>query len=163
MGRTEKKILGKNAAKIIEVLKSAYWDEMRIFHYFWYVGINMEGIGLVTYVTALKTQATGELTHAELLADGISELGEGAPSNPAEWAMYSSIGPLDLSKHLRLRAALEHAMLFEGKAVENDNNLAKKALALGDYVTYNLATTILADEVKDEQHTEDILQSLEVK
>ena len=163
MGRTEKKILGKNAVEITRFLKSAYCDELRIFHYFWYVSINMEGIGLVTYAAALKTQATGELTHAELLADRISELGDRAPSNPAEWAKYSTIGPLDPAKHLTLRAALERAMQFEGKAVENYNSLAKKALALGDYVTYNLATTILADEVKDEQHTEDILKSLEVR
>ena len=47
--------------------------------------------------------------------------------------------------------------------MENYNALAKKALDLDDFVTYNLATTILADEVKDEQHTEDILESLEVK
>ena len=130
MGRTEKKILGKNAAKIIEVLKRAYCDE---------------------------------LTHAELLTDRISELGDRAPSNPAEWAKYSSIGPLGRAKYLTRRAALERAMHFGGKAVENYNNLAKKALALGDYVTYNLATTILTHEVKDEQNTEDILKSLEVK
>src|SRR5581483_9005792 len=149
MGRTEKKLLGKNADVIIEILKKAYCDEMHIFHYFWYVSINMEGIGLVTYATALKTQATGELMHAELLSNRISELGGRAPIDPA--------------KHLTLRAALERATQFEGKAVENYNSLAKKALELGDFVTYNLATTILADEVKDEQHTEDILKSLEVK
>ena len=57
MGRTEKKIFGKNAAKIIEVLKSTYCNEMSIFHYFWYAGINIEGIGLVTYAAALKTRA----------------------------------------------------------------------------------------------------------
>ncbi len=163
MGRTEKKILGKNAATIIELLKKAYCDEMRIFHYFWYVSINMEGIGLVTYAAALKTQATGELAHAELLANRISELGDRAPSNPAEWEKYSTIGPLDPEKHLKLRSALERALEFEGKAVENYNNLAKTALELGDFVTYNMATTILGDEVKDEQHTEDVLKSLEVK
>jgi bacterioferritin len=159
VGRTEKKLLGKNASVIIEILKKAYSDEMRIFHYFWYVGINMEGIGLVTYAQALKMQATGELMHAELLANRISELGAKAPSNPSEWERLSTIGPLDPAKHLTLRPALE----FEGKAVGNYNALAKKALELGDFVTYNLATTILADKVKDEQHTEDVLISLEVK
>jgi bacterioferritin len=163
MGRTEKKLLGNNAVIIIDVLKKAYCDEMRIFHFFWYVGINMEGIGLVTYAAALKTQATGELGHAELLADRISELGDIAPSDPAEWNALSTIGPLDPAKHLTLRSALERALEFEGKAVENYNGLAKKALELADYVTYNLATTILADEVKDEQHTEDVLKSLEVR
>ncbi len=163
MGKTEKKLLGKNAPVIIEILKKAYCDELRIFHYFWYVGINMEGIGLVTHAAALKTQATGELAHAELLADRISELGDIAPSDPSEWKQYSTIGPLDPAKHLTLRAALERSLEFEGKAVENYNGLAKKALELGDYVTYNLASTIMADEVKDEQHTEDVLKSLEVR
>ena len=163
MGRTEKKIFGKNAAKIIEVLKSTYCNEMSIFHYFWYAGINIEGIGLVTYAAALKTRATGELTHAELVADTTSELGGGAPSNPAEWAKYSSIARLDRGKHPTLRAALKRALQFEGKAVENYNSLAKKAVALSEYVTFNLAATILADEVKEEQHREDILKLLEVK
>jgi len=161
MGRTEKKLLGKDAAAIVDLMKKAYCDEMRIFHYFWYVGINMEGIGLVTYVAALKTQATAELMHGELLANRISELGDRAPSDPAIWIKYSTIGSLDPAQHLTLRTALERALEFEGKAVENYHNLAKKSLERGDFVTYNLATTILADEVKDEQHTEDVLKSLE--
>ncbi|HEY7506941.1 MAG TPA: ferritin-like domain-containing protein, partial [Nitrososphaera sp.] len=124
MGRTEKRLLGKNAAAINEIMKKAYCDEMRIFHYFWYVGINMEGIGLVTYAAALKTQATGELLHAELLANRISELGDRAPSDPGEWKQYSTIGSLDPAKHLTSRAALDRALEFEGKAVENYNSLA---------------------------------------
>jgi len=59
---------------------------------------------------------------------------------------------------------LEKAFEFEGRTVQNyNNNKAKRALEINDFVTYNLATTILADEVKDEQHTEDILKDLEVK
>lgn len=163
MGKTEIKLLGENVQRIVSFLKKAYCDEMQIFHYFWYVGINMEGIGLVTYATQLKTQATGELTHAELLADRIAELGDKAPSDPAEWKNYSTIGSLDPVKHLTLRSALERAVEFEGKAVENYSNLVKEATNVNDYVTRRLAETILADEVKDEQHTEDILQHLEVK
>ena len=163
MGRTEKNILGKNASVIIDLLKKAYCDEMQIFHYFWYIGINMEGIGLVTYAPALKIQATGELTHAELLSNRISELGDKAPSDPGMWKTQGNIGILDPVQYLTLRAALEKGLEFEGKAVENYNIIAKKALEYNDFVTYNLATQILADEVKDEQHTEDVLKNLEVK
>jgi bacterioferritin len=164
MGRTEKNILNKeNTSVIVNLLKKAYCDEMQIFHYFWYIGINMEGIGLVTYAPTLKTQATAELTHAELLSNRISELGEKSPSDPAVWKIQGNIGPLDPSQYLTLRAALEKGLEFEGKAVENYNRIAKKALEINDFVTYNLATTILADEVKDEQHTEDVLKNLEVK
>src|ERR671933_619129 len=163
MGRTEKNILGKNARVIIDLLKKALWDEMRILDCFWYIGIYMEGIGLVTYAPALKTQATGELTHAELLSNRISELGDKAPSDPAVWKTQGNIGILDPVQCLTLRAALEKGLEFEGKAVENYNSIAKKALEYNDFVTYNLATQILADEVKDEQHTEDVLKNLEVK
>ena len=163
MARTEKRILGEKSKEIVDLLKKAYCDEMQIFHFFWYVGINMEGIGLVTYATSLKTQATGELTHGELLSNRISELEDKAPSNPPEWGTMSNIGSLDPLKHLTLRSALDKALEFEGKAVQNYNNIAKRALELSDFVTYNLATTILADEVKDEQHTEDVLKGLEVK
>ena len=69
---------------MVDLLKKAYCDEMLIFHFFWYVGINMEGIGLVTYASSLKTQSMGELTHAELLSNRISELEDKAPSIPLE-------------------------------------------------------------------------------
>ena len=163
MARTEKKILGEKSKEIVDLLKKAYCDEMQIFHFFWYVGINMEGIGLVTYASSLKTQAIGELNHGEMLSNRISELEDKAPSDPSEWQRLSNIGTLDPMKHLTLRSALEKALEFEGKAVQNYNNIAKRALELSDFVTYNLATTILADEVKDEQHTEDVLKGLEVK
>jgi bacterioferritin len=163
MARTEKKILGEKSKEIVDLLKKAYCDEMQIFHFFWYVGINMEGIGLVTYASSLKTQATGELNHGEMLSNRISELEDKAPSDPSEWQRVSNIGTLDPMKHLTLRSALEKALEFEGKAVQNYNNIAKRALESSDFVTYNLATTILADEVKDEQHTEDVLKGLEVR
>ena len=44
----------------------------------------MEGIGLVTYASSLKTQSMGVLTHAELLSNRISELEDKAPNIPSE-------------------------------------------------------------------------------
>jgi ferritin-like protein len=59
--------------------------------------------------------------------------------------------------------AFERAVEFEGKAVEKYSTVVKEATNVNDFVTRRLAETILADEVKDEQHTKDILQHLEVK
>jgi ferritin-like protein len=123
----------------------------------------MEGIWLVTYASFLKTQSMTELTHAELLSNRIYELEHKAPSDPSEWVTVSNIGSLNPIKHLTLKSALEIAFEFEGRAVQNYNNIAKRALEINNFVTHNLATTILADEVKDEQHTEDLLKGLEVK
>ena len=79
------------------------------------------------------------------------------------WKTQFNIGVLDLVQFLTLRTPLEKVLEFKGKAVENYNSITKKVLEYNDFVTYNLATGILADEVKDEQHTEDVLKNLEVK
>jgi bacterioferritin len=123
----------------------------------------MKGIGLLTYADSLKKQAREELMHAELLSNRISELGDEAPSDPSEWKTISNTGSLDPIYHLTLRSVLEKGLEFEGKAVENYNNIVKKASQINDVVTRSVATTILIDEVKDEQHAEDILKELEVK
>jgi ferritin-like protein len=157
-----RKLHSKDEAVIADFLNEVYCDERRIFHYFWCISIHMdEGIGLIItyFLNALKMQTTGELGHKELLANRIQELGDSSQSEPAGWATYSIIGVFDLTKHLTLHLEAERAFEFEGKIVENYNNLAKKTLELGDHVTYNLATTILANQMKDEQ-IEDVLKSL---
>jgi hypothetical protein len=53
---TETNILGDNA-KTIKIREKAYCDEMRIFRYFWYIRMNMEGIGHLAYAPTLKAQA----------------------------------------------------------------------------------------------------------
>jgi ferritin len=69
------------------------------------------------------------------------------------WTLYN----------ITLRSVLEKTLEFETKAVENYNNIVKKASEIDDFVTRNLVTTILAEEVKDEQHVEDVLKILEIK
>ncbi|MFL6361706.1 MAG: ferritin-like domain-containing protein [Nitrososphaeraceae archaeon] len=142
-------------------LQTSPVDEFGIKHV--NIMYNQEEDRFYCLLDALKTQVTGELTHAELLSNRISELGDKAPSDPAIWKTQGNIGILDPVQYLTLRAALEKGLEFEGKAVENYNSIAKKALEYNDFVTYNLATQILADELKDEQHTEDVLKNLEVK
>lgn len=92
----------------------------------------MGGRGLITYANSLKTQATGELIHAELLSNRISELGDEAPSDPSEWKTLGSVGSLDPTYHLTLRSALEKELEFEGKAVENYDNIVKQASEIND-------------------------------
>jgi bacterioferritin (cytochrome b1) len=59
-----------------------------------------------------------------------------------------NVGSLAPAIYLTLRDAIEKGLEFESKAVENYQNIAKKALESNDFVTYRLATTILADEGK---------------
>lgn len=61
---------------------------------------------------------------------------------------------------MALRSTLEKAVEFEGKDLENYSTLVKEATNANDFVTCRLVETISADEVKYEQHAEDILQHL---
>ena len=77
-----------------------------------------------------------------MLSNRISELGDKLPSDPGVWKTDGNVGSLDPAQYLTLRAALEKVAEFEGKAGENYNSIAKKALEVNDFVTYNLATQI---------------------
>ncbi|HYY40744.1 MAG TPA: ferritin-like domain-containing protein [Nitrososphaera sp.] len=152
MSRTERKVLSKSTAVIADFLNKVYCHGRRIFSYFWYVSsLHLVGIGFVTYANALKTQTNGKLEHTELPANRIQELGDSLQSELVGRAKYSVIGLLDPTKHLTLHLEAKRTPEFEDKAVENYNNLAKKTLELGDHVTYDLATTILSNQVKNKQ------------
>ncbi|OLD41521.1 MAG: hypothetical protein AUI60_01340 [Thaumarchaeota archaeon 13_1_40CM_2_39_4] len=82
-----------------------------------------KGMGLVTYTDSLKTQVIGDLMHAQLPSNRISELGDEARSDPSEWKTLSNISSLHPTYHVTLRSVLEKGLEFEGKAVENYNSL----------------------------------------
>ncbi|RMF30512.1 MAG: hypothetical protein D6752_03925 [Candidatus Nitrosothermus koennekii] len=161
MGRSGIEIVGSAKDEIVNMLKQAYADEMLAFHYYWYTSIFMQGLGFVTITNKFKEGAMEELKHAELLADRLNQLGEMTFSNPAEWVKNSHFADVDPSEHLTLKSAVEKAIEIEGKAIKHYNELVKKSKDV-DFVTFELATDILADEVKEEQDFEDILTKLEI-
>ena len=161
MGRSGIEIVGDAKEEIVNMLKSAYADEMLAFHYYWYTSIFMQGLGFVTITNKFKEGAMEELKHAELLADRLNQLGEMAFSSPSEWTKNSHFASIDPSEHLTLKSAVEKAMEIEGEAIKHYNALVKKSKDV-DFVTFELANEILADEVKEEQDLEDILTKLEI-
>ncbi len=161
MGRSGIEIVGNAREEIVNMLKQAYADEMLAFHYYWYTSIFMQGLGFVTITNKFKEGAMEELKHAELLADRLNQLGEMAFSNPSEWVKNSHFANVDPSEHLTLKSAVEKAMEIEGMAIKHYNELVKKSKDV-DFVTFELANEILADEVKEEQDLEDILSKLEI-
>jgi bacterioferritin len=47
MGKIAKEIAGTEVGGTIEMLKKAYGAELSIFHYFWYIAQNIEGLGVL--------------------------------------------------------------------------------------------------------------------
>jgi hypothetical protein len=123
----------------------------------------MKGIGLVTCASSLKKPKLRGTLHTLNYSNPLSELEDIAPSHPSDWETMSNTGSLDPLRSPTLSSALEKAFEFKGKAVQNYNIIARIALEINDFVTCNLAITVLADKVKDEQRTEDVHKGLEVK
>jgi len=161
MGKKGKEIVGSAVNEIIAMLKRAYADEMLAFHFYWYTSIYMQGLGFATLATTFRNNGMGELKHAELLADRLNQLGAAAYSNPAEWIKNSNIGDVNPEEYLTMKSAVQKAMEIAGKVIEHYNVITKKTQH-DDYVTYEIVSEILTEEVKEEQDLEDILTNLEV-
>jgi bacterioferritin len=161
MGKKGKEIVGPIRGEIVNMLKKAYADEMVAFHFYWYTSIYMEGLGFATLTQLYKNSAMGELKHAEMLADRLNQLGEFAFSNPGEWLKNSNVGDVQPEQYLTFKKSVQKAMEIAGIVTEHYNQIMKKVNGV-DFVTYELVSDILAEEVKEEQDLEDILSQLEI-
>jgi bacterioferritin len=121
----------------------------------------MEGLGFATLTQLFKTSAMGELKHAEMLADRLNQLGEAAFSNPAEWLKNCTVGDVDPTQYLTFKKSVQKAMEIASAVVEHYNGIMKKVNGV-DFVTYEIVSDILTEEVKEEQDLEDILSKLEI-
>ncbi len=161
MGKKGKEIVGSARDEIVNMLQAAYANEMVAFHFYWYTSIYMEGLGFATLTTLFKNSAMGELKHAELLADRLNQLGAFATSNPAEWLKNCTVGNVEPKDYLTFKKSVQKAMEIAGNVTEHYNEIMKKVDGV-DYVTYELVSDILTEEVKEEQDLEDILSQLEI-
>ncbi|MGH9909334.1 MAG: ferritin-like domain-containing protein [Nitrososphaerales archaeon] len=160
MGKKGKEIVGSAREEIVNMLKKAYADEMVAFHFYWYTSIYMEGLGFATLTTLFKNNAMGELKHAEMLADRLNQLGAFAFSNPGEWLKNSNVGTVEPEQYLTFKKSVQKAMEIAGIVAEHYNKIMHKVKDV-DFVTYEIVSDILAEEVKEEQDLEDILSQLE--
>lgn len=154
MGTKGRAIVGMNVDKLVEALNRAYASEWLAYYQYWLGAKLIKGPMKDAVAAELTLHATEELGHAVLLADRIIQLGGTPVVHPRDWMSTSPCAydaPVD---------PLVSTLL--------DQNIAGEQCAIGVYkdlmdltkdkdpVTWNLALTILQQEV---EHEED-LQSL---
>lgn len=154
MGTKGRAIVGMNVDKLVEALNRAYASEWLAYYQYWLGAKLIKGPMKDAVAAELTLHATEELGHAVLLADRIIQLGGTPVVHPRDWMSLSPCAydaPVD---------PLVTTLL--------DQNIAGEQCAIGVYkdlmdltkdkdpVTWNLALTILQQEV---EHEED-LQSL---
>jgi bacterioferritin len=100
-------------------------------------------------ITELNQHAADELRHATLISGRILQLGGTPLLSPKDWFTHSNCG-YDAPENFDVLSILEQAIKGEQCAISTYNevlNITREK----DIITYDMVSTILADEVEHEE------------
>lgn len=157
MGKKGREIVTLDVQELIDNLTQGYADEW-MAHYYWMLAAHLvSGPHAPQLAEILKEQSGGELEHANKLAERIIELGGEPPRHFSELTEKARIPPLQMPETTSDIRALIHAVLeLERYAIGYYHSLSEKTRH-HDAVTHELMEEILADEVKEEENWENLL------
>ena len=157
MGQKGRQVVDLDVAALVSELRRAYLDELLAFYSYWITAQVAEGFHGEELSEHFEQEAKEELEHARKLAQRILELGGDPVVPPAQWEAGAN-APWTAPRANRADAdgMLQDQLKAEANAIEAYNRLAR--LTFGkDPVTYQLATELLADEVRHEEFLENLL------
>lgn len=145
---------GIEAQTVTALLNKAYADEWLAYYQYFVEAKVVKGIMKDAAIMELNQHAADELRHATLLCDRIIQLGGVPLLHPKDWMSQTNCG-YDAPEDSDVLSILRQAIKGEQCAISTYNDLLDITREK-DIVTYDMVSTILADEV---EHEED-LQSL---
>ena len=158
MGTKGQSIVQIDVNQLIETLNKALADEWLAVYQYW-VGARIATGPMRGAVAAeLQEHSNEELKHAEMLTERILQLGGTPIIDPKQWHELSNCGyeaPTDPS----VKRLLEQNIAGEQCAIDVYQKLADMTRGK-DEVTYNMAISILADEVEHEDDLQAILEDM---
>lgn len=155
MGTKGRQIVGMDVDELLGILNHAFADEWLAYYQYWLGAKIVKGPMKDAVAAELVLHATEELSHADMLALRIIQLGGTPLISPAEWLKQTHCG-YDAPSDPFVKEILAQNIKGEQCAID----VYQKLLDLvkdKDPVTYNIVLTILQQEV---EHEED-LQSLD--
>ena len=160
MGTRGRQIVGLDVDELLKMLNAAYASEWLAYYQYWLGAKLIKGPMKDAVAAELTLHATEELNHAMLLANRIIQL-DGTPAlAPKGWTELSPCR----------YAAPEDPYV----AVLLDQNIAGEQCAITSYkglmdatkdkdmVTYNMALTILEQEVEHEEDLQSLREDLDL-
>ncbi len=160
MGTIGRKIIGMDVDELLRLLNAAYASEWLAYYQYWLGAKLIKGPMKDAVAAELNLHATEELNHSVLLAGRIIQLGGTPVLDPKSW--------FDLSPCAYEAPADPYV------AVILDQNIAGEQCAITSYkqlmdttkdkdmVTYNLALTILEQEVEHEEDLQSLKEDLDL-
>ncbi len=155
MGTKGRQIVGMDVDELIGMLNKAFADEWLAYYQYWIGAKIVKGPMKDAVASELLLHATEELSHADMVAMRIIQLGGTPLTDPQEWMKHTHCG-YERPSDPFVKEILAQNIKGEQCAID----VYQKLLQLvkdKDPVTHNIVLTILEQEV---EHEED-LQSLD--
>lgn len=158
MGTKGREIIGMDVNQLLERLNKAYASEWLAYYQYWLGAKLIKGPMKNAVAAELTLHATEELSHAVLVADRIIQLGGTPVTTPNDWSGLSPC-KYDAPEDPYVAVLLDQNIEGEQCAI----SVYKELMDLTkdkDMVTYNMALTILQQEVEHEEDLQSLKEDL---
>ncbi len=142
-------IKGLEISEIITILNKAYADEWLAYYQYFIEAKVTKGIMKDAIISELTLHAADELRHATMIADRIIQLGGVPLTHPQSWLTHTNCG-YNEPKNFDVVAILNDAIKGEQCAITTYSKIVEMTKDK-DIITYNMVSSILADEVEHEE------------
>lgn len=159
MGKKAIEISNLDVEKLIGMLNEALAEEWLAYYQYWIGAKVMVGPMRSEVEPELLLHATEELSHAELVAGRILQLGGTPLLNPAQWTSHARC-PYETPEDPYIEEILKQNLNGERCAIQRYEEIADFTNGK-DHATYQMAITILNDELEHEHDIEDFLTDLQ--
>lgn len=160
MGTRGREIVGMDVKELLNLLNRAYASEWLAYYQYWLGAKVIKGPMKDAVAAELTLHATEELGHANLLSNRILQLGGIPVTEPRDWYALSPCA-YDAPSDPYVGTLLDQNIAGEQCAINVYKNLMDLTKDK-DMVTYNLALTILEQEVEHEEDLQSLKEDLDL-
>ncbi len=160
MGERAREIIGMDVDELLKLLNKAYADEWLAYYQYWLGAKVIKGPMKDAVAAELLQHATEELSHADMVANRIIQLGGTPVTEPKKWYEWTNCG-YDAPDDPYVRTLLEQNIKGERCAIGVYKELMEKTLNK-DIVTYNMLLRILEQEIEHEEDLQALLEDLDL-
>lgn len=160
MGTRGREIIGMDVEQLLKLLNQAYASEWLAYYQYWLGAKLIKGPMKDAVAAELNLHATEELGHATLLAGRIIQLGGTPLLDPRQWFEQSPCA-YDAPDDAYVSVLLDENIAGEQCAIDTYKKLMD-ATKDKDMVTYNMALTILEQEVEHEEDLQSLKEDLDL-
>jgi bacterioferritin len=160
MGTRGTAIVGMDVTELLRLLNAAYASEWLAYYQYWLGAKLIKGPMKDAVAAELNLHATEELGHALLLSNRIIQLGGTPVLSPDQWAGVSPCA-YDAPADPYVGTLLDQNIAGEQCAISTYKNLMDLTRE-ADPVTYNIALTILTQEVEHEEDLQSLKEDLDL-